>query len=268
MVRLTYHGLDGVGLGAVFATAGPGRIHVDLAQLTFIEPYALVAILTCAQGYSAGGAQLVVTPPRQWGPASYCQRVDLFAQLRNLGAISPDPYPGQGRHNRHDTMAECVRVQDGASVNQLGNVMTHQLDSAGWPAVVTDTLTAAVYEMGDNLITHARIDHGFAVLQTFPQQGRFQFAVGDAGVGIPFHHPAENDAISIEQAMEYGVSSYASKRGRGFQYMCELVSQVGGTLTVRSNGGKVVVPAASESLSMLTWPLQGTVVSADVPLER
>jgi anti-sigma regulatory factor (Ser/Thr protein kinase) len=267
VVRLIFETLDNDQPRAL-AWRPDGKLHVDLATVTWVEPYAMVTLLVAVHHAVRHGCAVAVTPPRDYAAASYCQRADLFEQLRALGVDCPDPHPANSRHDRRDTLAECVLVKDGGSVEQVMNVMMERLDASGWPAETTDALTTTVYEMGDNLITHALVNHGFAVLQTFPKKRRIQFAVGDAGVGIPYHHPGGSDPESIVHAMEYGVSSAARKRGRGFGYMTKLVSQVGGTLNVRSNGGKVIVQPTTESRSMNVWPLQGTVVAADVPLDR
>lgn len=264
MVALTITKPDIAG-GPVMAWHGSG-LTIDLTEVTFIHPYGIACLASQMHAAVERGKSVAIAPG-SGDVANYCQRMNLFASARDLKISVDDPTPGQGRRDLSDSLFECTQVHDSASIERLVNLVTHRLDDAGVQPETTDAINFIIYEMADNVLSHAQISHGYAVAQTFPQRNRFQFAIADGGVGIPALHPAETDGESVARAMEYGVSSAAQQRGRGFSHLTRTVAELDGRTLVRSGQGGVsrYRDANSRILNGMSQHY-GTVVAAEMPI--
>ena len=120
---------------------------------------------------------------------------------------------------------------------------------------ISTRLFAALAELIDNVQNHSQTTlPGYATLQVYPKSGTVQAVVGDSGVGIPATLRAGNAAINAEatdeQLLQLSIEKGLSRRGAshgfgcGFQLIRDLVSQVGGIISVRVPTSEFILTAS------------------------
>lgn len=266
--RLAINLPSGGGLRAL--RRSDGRLTLDLTAARFFEPFEVATIVCQVQAASVRGDDLEVLMPVDYNCRAYLQRMDLFERIRELGFDDcADPHPGQGRRDLSDSLYECSRIDEEGSIGAFIDMVVQRLDSAGVdPRDVTDELTLVLWEIAGNVIEHAQVDHGYVVAQTYPQKGRFKWAVSDGGVGIGHYQPGVPDGEAIRRAVADGFTTAAKPRGKGFTHLRRIAEKLSGNVRVRSGTGTLKSSSADDDPWMRDGlsHLQGTVVAADIKI--
>lgn len=150
---------------------------------------------------------------------------------------------------------------------------------------MSNRLFSALAELIDNVQNHSQTTlSGYATLQVYAKSRTVQAVVGDSGVGIPATLRAGNAAVNAEatdeQLLQLSIEKGLSRRGTshgfgcGFQVIRDLISQVGGIISVRVPTSEFILKASPGSRSPLhgrSFPrravLEGTHIGLELRLD-
>lgn len=246
--------------------------EIDLTRTTFVDTYGLVALTCILQDARRRGQAITFRPPRLLDCRNYLSRMGFADRLREAGAhdhglSDVTHWPQAGR---------LVELQPFTSTNEvegLAEILYSRLSDSHRTALVAARLYEAVEELGANVLEHSEVGRGFVAAQVFlrgtPSQN-IVFALGDAGIGlrsslVSAGFPASDDLRAVDLALTLDISASGEPgRGQGLPSVVDLVSQVGGTIVMRSGQAKVRA-GASRFRTMTPHPLAGTIVAAHVP---
>jgi hypothetical protein len=207
-------------------------VVLDLSRVTFVLPQSVVAIATWAERVCRGGRSLRVVSPASEETANYLSRVHLPELFSELGVVHDLPVVHERRLGR--SIVELTRFTGATEVRELADSV-HEF-AVRHDRVSADALHTAICEAGENVVTHAGIDHGFAVAQFYPQQRVFRFALGDSGIGY-FGSLQSQGATDLEHGLEMavtvGVTSTGDPgRGLGLPAIRDELFRLGGVMTI------------------------------------
>jgi hypothetical protein len=127
----------------------------------------------------------------------------------------------------------------------------------GFSDLVASAIAGAIHEMADNIVQHSQAERsGVAAFRA--TGNRFEYVVGDAGIGIleSLRRAAEfqglrDDIEALSLAVLPGVSRFGRESGRGYGFRAVFIPLKGAEGAVRLRSGRAV-------LSM-----HGTTIAAD-----
>lgn len=211
-----------------------GPCVIDLRSISFSTPRATVALIVKIEAIRRRGDAVTVLAPLSSDVANYLCRAHLPLALDSLG-VAHD-FGAVGEHFVGDALVELARVDDPDSINGLArSVYKHAAMQDKDMAV---KLHDAVCEAGENALAHSRTGHGYVMAQRFPRVNKFEFAIGDSGVGLlttlgPRGAQTYDEAILL--AVTPGVTATDEPtRGYGISTIRQGLDSVGGTLTIAS----------------------------------
>lgn len=242
---------------------------MDLRGVSFALPGGIVALACIAEAARSRGFELDVLAPASDDVARYVSRMGLGEVLDRCGARHT--LPVVNHHNRADVLVEC-RWARAESIGDVSELVNERLWEAGVDARTTDVVTMAVYELADNVRTHAASEGGFICAQTYelgtPRE-RLDVAVGDAGQGIRASLEQRlapgSDEAALRLAITERVSGLNSERGLGLHYVARDISRAGGRLSMVS-GGACLQHTTGRTSTFRREPTVGTLVGVRVPV--
>lgn len=210
----------------------PDTAVLDLSRVTFVLPQSVISIATWSERVRHNGRSLRVVAPISEDTARYLSRVHLpefFAESE----ISHD-FPSVHERRLGRAIVELTRFTGATEVRELADSI-HEF-AAQHDRASADALHTAVCEAGENVVTHAEVNHGFAVAQFFPQQRVFRFALGDSGIGY-FGSLQPLGAADFEQGLEMAVTPGVTStgdpgRGLGLPAIRDELVRLGGVMTI------------------------------------
>jgi anti-sigma regulatory factor (Ser/Thr protein kinase) len=251
---------------------GRSGTHIDLAQVDFVSPGGIVAVACAARSAMDRGESVTVTPPVRASVARYASRMGLGATLADCGVHAD--LPAVHHHDRTDTLLECQYADDG-SIADLSSLVGQRLYDAGVDHETIEPLDICLWEVADNVCTHARAGGGFICAQTYMRgtdAERVEVSIGDTGVGIPVtlrdRHSPTSDQHALELATTKSVSRLPSeRRGLGLHYLARDIPKAGGQVTIRSGSAlRTIFPGGPYSTDVPS--ISGTLVQIQLPVAR
>lgn len=252
----------------------PGEpAHVDLSKLKNMEPTTLAVLLTSLDDLQK--RQICnpfedLEPPHDdsWTTFLHPQALnDLFTdgggRWQELGGDSPailgcEAFAGP-------------RGVDGIAASLFSQLRTH----TDWSLSSLKSLSGMIFELSENVIQHARVAGGVAVLRIRPAEQRVSLAIADSGVGIrgslvrnPEFSDIGDDLTAIVKAV--GASTTAEPGTGGgmglFLARC-MVRSNEGVFMVRSGEARSEEGERSNHSTNLP-PLQGTLISVEARTDK
>ncbi|MBC7596505.1 MAG: hypothetical protein H7288_21695 [Kineosporiaceae bacterium] len=207
---------------------------LDLSEVSFVRPQSLVAIAIALEVAVRSGAAVSVVEPRSMDVVNYLSRAHLPEILDQL-EVAHNFGPVRER-DLGLSIVELTRFNGNDGVVSLADsAYSFALQQGSRPARALHT---AVCEAGENVTVHAGIQHGYLVAQYYPQNGTFNFALADSGVGFYERlrgSGATDVAHALNMAGQAGISSTGdSTRGLGLSSIRDHLLRLGGTMTLAS----------------------------------
>ena len=154
----------------------------------------------------------------------------------------------------------------------------HASMEAGFTKDHSDKFAGAIGELYNNAIEHSRsAESGYIVFSSTP--GRFEFVVGDKGIGIlsslasnPRYSNIQDAGIALEAALTDGVSRFpaVSGRGTGFKPTINGLANIAQELRFRSDDhGRIFVRNSTGVICARTVqksPISGFLISVSCRL--
>jgi hypothetical protein len=242
-----------------------GVLRVDLADLTWMPPSAMVA--TAAQAHRAhlDGAPFELRGPVHTEPAHYAARMRLGQVLSSLSATHD--LPTTREHDRQEDLIEVVRIDSSATVERLARMVYRKVLPQG--AELATALHRSVGEIGENVMDHSGTI-GYLAAQTLPRRRELLIAIADAGVGMRAtlaHRGAQTDEDAIGLATQERVSRYDEPdRGRGLPSALHLIGREAGSLYIASGTAAIRHFPTTRRYLHGDGAYEGTIVEARIPL--
>lgn len=244
---------------------------IDLRTVRFLLPGGLVAVACAAQAAATAGHVIRVQAPVADDVRKYASRMGLGDVLSFCG-VQID-LPPVHHHERADVLVECGWAGHD-TIGELADLIGSRLWEAGVDAVSTDVITTSVYEIADNVVTHAGSDGGYVCAQTYERGSpneRVEIAIGDTGRGIRAslseRHEISSDEQALRLAIAESVSGINSRRGLGLHYVARDIPKAGGRVTLMSQGAYLQVHPGGPYATSCD-PVTGTLVGIRVPVGR
>ncbi|MCP4607935.1 MAG: anti-sigma regulatory factor [Planctomycetes bacterium] len=216
---------------------GDDSVHVDLSQVSFIKPPAVIGILTFIETIiDNAGCKVEVSLPVSSSVLDYMVKVDFFTVLRQKGDWQV-PSGLEDRHNpRIRPVIPVTRFFSNTDVENIANQMelTFSSELLGLSTLL-QPCHVIFSELADNVITHADSGGGFVLAQQYNYRSgaEIEVAVGDSGVSIPATigevETFESDQQSILAALKDGMTRTGDPhRGYGLGHVqCASSAKVG-----------------------------------------
>ena len=175
---LTYQNVDRL-CGAVRMEVAKPKI--DLRQVTFIEPFALIYLGMFISHHNSKGQYFTVLPPKSLKAQQYLSSQNFWQRcnirtgdkLRNVGTVARltsfnDIVSFHSEREAPEEIADRVYNLLARSSFRLNVMLTAEL----------------VGELVDNFVRHSESPAAACVVQHYPNIKRLDFAIGDCGIGI------------------------------------------------------------------------------------
>jgi hypothetical protein len=243
--------------------------ELDLRNLDFIDPYAMLGLITLGHVHAAaGGAKRTLRLPGREDVLSYLARMDFFrfasrvyAFDRILAVPSREP---EGVES--DVLLEITAIEKAADIHLIVSRVQKRAETIlrthlGYDDRAIYGFICALSEVCQNIVEHSA-STGFVGIQKYRFEKRarrnvVKIAVMDPGVGMKASLSAKlagkfgprwSDECAIEQALFRGVSRFDDPgRGLGLTKVREFVQRWGGKMSLRSGTAKMIVFPSPEN---------------------
>lgn len=251
-------------LEAIEELASPTLIYLDMSRVKWAQANAMVPLISTVNRLTQAGWEFQLELPRSRFEEEYFEKSGWLAGFQDL----PAPPVDGGR-----SYLPLQRYRNASELNRIFKVLISQLfqETEMAPGVFS-ALEWSIYEIADNVVTHAGATSGWIQLVTQRDSGLIEVVVSDAGVGIrdsllPAFPDISSDVDAINRALTKGVTRGLDHGlGNGLAG-AERVSQAGrGWLTLHTSAGAVVVREGErKDESRPAHP--GTVVALTLPID-
>ncbi len=194
---------------------GQAEVCINFANLTFIEPGPIVALLAKTHRWLKEGRAVHFKGCEQSGAFQYLQRMDFF---RHCGVSLPENFarlPASGRFVEIQELTSSPEVEKTSTA--LAECIAPELAELSDPAETGffDCVEYALSELGLNVTQHSQ-SKGFVMAQFYKHSGQVCLAIADFGIGIkqsfilngsPLMTAEVSELDAIRKALEAKVSS-------------------------------------------------------------
>lgn len=167
---------------------GGTRAVLDLGNLSFIEPYGLVGLVSIVRYLSEMGVHIAILPPK-WSVQSYLKRMGVYTAIAEFApAVIPSRslLPSRVRPLLEVTKVDLTNGFD--EFLQIGNLLYERMDMmfsgdhTYSPTIIADLITSII-EVCQN-IEHSKT-YGYVAAQKYPGwKNAVKVGVMDLGIGI------------------------------------------------------------------------------------
>ena len=270
-MQLSYENVDWLCSKVDFRQPPP---HIDLSEVSFIEPFALIYLGMFLRLHNANGIAFELTLPTS-------QKVIRYLAGQNFWE----------RFNFDETTIEEERIHrftTSTSLNDIVDIENRPYVGDDIAAAVCDLLIREevkvdvyeieylVSEIVDNFERHSGTAHALAALavQYYPKSKQLDIAIGDCGIGIraslvqnPSHaYLADRPHYeAVRKALEPLISGRIQGGGMGLSEVKDSIKSLGGSLVLTSGDGYFSMSTDSEEYGLMYYDLPGVQISLTVP---
>lgn len=239
---------------------------IDLEEVSFVPPYALVSLACLVAQAHAAGLDVVCLAPKKFEVACYLSRCSLGAVLEDHGFNNP--LPSVRHHSAGGRVLELTRVLPDDGCDELATMVFDWVERETKGRATQ--LYWALLELGYNVEEHSGTQAYFCA-QVFPGPRNIQFAFGDWGIGIRRSlanggHEFDSDIEAIDAAVTTGLTSKTGDGGVGLPNTLKAVRRLDGQFTVRSGRSHLFWNNNRTGGDDVPGLLSGTVVGARMRL--
>lgn len=233
------------------------KSHIDLQEITFIDPYGMVGLLEIGEFFVSRGVQKTLLLPRSEEVLTYLERMDFFQFAEKYFILEPvNPRIGEKcpRSAYSDVLLEITPIEKTDDVHFIvGKVKerAHAILVAHlhYDENAINGFIVSLSEICQNIIEHSGYK-GLVGIQKYHFQklnkNVVKIAVMDIGRGfresLSERFQLKNDLNAIEKGLLHGASRFADKgRGHGLSAVRRFVKQWNGKLSIRSGTAKLSI---------------------------
>ncbi len=245
---------------------GYQSILIDLSGCTSAFQNSMLSVCAQIMAYRTSGIEFVLKPPDDK------KLHNLFKNTNWAYLIDPyrfDQSPVRG-HRRIPATQYTTTDQQQNAVNRIVHVILGAI-----PDMKRSDFAAfewSINELTDNVLVHSNSPIGGLVQVSVFERSRkrVQFAVADAGIGIPEslktgHPEIRSDTDALDKAIREGVTRDKELgQGNGLFGSYQICSQSNGEFSVHSGHAKLEAKGTKLSISDQKVPYDGTFVVATI----
>ncbi|KQX74487.1 hypothetical protein [Aeromicrobium sp. Root472D3] len=208
---------------------------IDLAHVTWVQPYGLTSLAVFAESQLRMGRDVVLERPKDDSVANYLSRMGLGGVISDIGGRHDLPsvarYPS-------DELVELQRFVSPDQSDTLGQMVYNKIVDSD--EGMADALNQSIAEMGQNVPEHSGVVNGYFAAQTTYRRKQVSFSIGDSGVGLTASLAGAgltfaDDAATLEAVMKGGVTRTGEDgRGKGFVTARDKIVGMSGTFFYQS----------------------------------
>ncbi len=236
----------------------PDKVDFDFSGMAFVRPSGIVFLSNLSWFLHRNGCKVTYfgMDPKK-ASIKYLDDSGFFSQ-----------------HLGHSLNENCSVRPTTKPLHQLQHSMSHSwiaMDLLPWlsshsnvPIAELAEFKTCLSEVFNNIADHTALDVGSVFAQWYPQEEKLEIAIADFGIGIPETvrrvEPNHSDAAAILRAFDDGFSSQSTpqNRGAGLYYLLQnVLDHLGGSLTIRSQGGAVTYTKSGNLLRSVPYEGQG-----------
>jgi len=250
------------------------RPTVDLADVTWFEPYALMYLGMFLRHHNRNGKFFEVVPPTQAQARGYLDKQNFGDRFGfNPG---PDLDPPALRFLGGTSFNDIVDLENRADMAEEVGERLLELLRRNPVRVHTQQVAEAVSELVDNFAQHAQEGLAAMMVQYYPNKGEVRIAVGDCGIGIKQsllgsgRYP-EMANLTHKRAIVEAFKLRVTRKhegGMGFEFVREIVENNDGELFLSSFDGCVYVKHGRMYYIDAPYDLPGVQVELRFPERR
>lgn len=236
---------------------------LDLSNVTWFEPYALVYLGMFLRHYNKQGIFFQVTYPKNNKAREYLTRQNFWERFN----FAPDPaiHRDRLRFDFSTSFDDIIDLQKGPYEAENVAYKFREVLQRNNVKVRTDEVSVAVAELVENFVEHAEEGLAAIMMQYYPKHRKVKIAVGDCGIGIKgsLLKKEQNSYImamthkeAIAEAFKPEVTS-KHEGGVGLYYVAEIVKEQHGELFLSSNNGSVYLCKGSMYMMDVPYDLAG-----------
>ena len=220
-------------------------VHVDLHEVTFIRPLAVVGIVQFLETMIRRGRPVRVSFPSHPRILNYLVAIGLPDMMNRLGTWAwPEGFPIEAPQG----LRPVIRLTSFAGSEEVETISQQMQDVFTNDSILPVSLSAPCYqvfaELADNVVNHAK-SSGYVLAQRYEyKEGPvIDIAIGDCGIGVRrslfqnrmLRPKLTDDSAALRLAMKDGVTRVPDEyRGYGLGYVRSELSSPGRKLVVRS----------------------------------
>jgi hypothetical protein len=131
-----------------------GVAAIDLAEVSFVDAYALAGLACFIASAARGGLPVELVVPEDPDVRSWLSRMHLGDVLDSFEVRVEGAFPGVAERDRRDALIELKRFGDVHGSDRLASFIWERLEG-GVDAEVVNQLFEATGELGLNVVEHA-----------------------------------------------------------------------------------------------------------------
>jgi hypothetical protein len=241
------------------------RLIIDLADVAFAGPGAMVPVVATVADLRAGGYRVDAIAPRDLLTAAYFERAGWTAALGGGRGL---PTPRRGA-----TFVPIVEYTDHETLNRAVTDLLRIMMGVGvYPAGVLKAVEWAINELADNVLLHAGQGvAGWLQAIANPKNGRVNLTVADRGRGIlsslKERFPGlTNDSEALGKAITPGITRDTRiGQGNGLAGSVRIARTMHGWVNIQSGRGELRIMDDGRTFTQKAPAYAGTIVDLTLP---
>ena len=267
-VNLTFWNVDGV-LSQVDLDAE--RPLVDLSQVTFFEPFALVYLGMYLRHFNGLGKTFRVSTPEVQEARQYLARV-RFWQRFNF-SVKTIKQLSLVRFTSSTSLNDIVDIEKTETIAEDVSEAILKVLHQNTVRVNRTLIAELVAELVDNFAQHSKTSLAACAMQYYPRLRRVVFAIGDCGVGIRASLSSNARYADLGQRPHHEAALRAfdplvSRRPEGGTGLAEGVADEGGELVLATGDGYVRMIGGRTQIGYQNFDLPGVQIEISFPERR
>jgi hypothetical protein len=250
------------------------RPNIDLSNVTFLEPFALVYLGAYLRHHNRHGKSFTVNLPTATGARGYLARMRFWERFN----FSPDLI----RRENLVRLSSSTSFNDILDIENTGNVAEEigegvlRILRSNVVSVNKTSIAELVSELVDNFAQHSQGPLAICTVQYYPNAHRVDFAIGDCGIGIR-NSLSSNPQYQSLRSQPHNVAALkafeplVTRRGEGGTGLTEVaegIRDARGMLVLSTGDGWVSMTEAKTERGFMYHDLPGVQIELSFPEER
>lgn len=252
-----------------------GECRIDLTDLTFIHPSAVVGLLCLIERMSGDHGSATLILPRNRDVVDYFAKVHLLPALESLGKVVGEQETLDSLMPKLTTIVPVQSFSTEKEVEAIAQGIENTMREQGFVNLLSPCYTI-VAELASNAVQHSNAQRAWVLAQgyQYTSERMIEIGVGDAGIGIkgslrknPEHRDKiVDDATALRKVIGGGVSRFKDPlRGNGLYQISREIESPDRRFTVRSGTGALVVFGSGRHRVYSRAPIAGVLAEARIP---
>jgi len=236
---------------------------IDLADITFFEPFALVYLGMYLRHHNSLGRTFMIQLPRARDSRDYLARVNFWERFN----FHPDVIRRENLRRFHSTTSfnDILDIENTEGVAEEISGSVREILRANAVRIATDTIAEVVAELVDNFAQHSQRSLATCALQYYPRDRRVVFAIGDCGVGIRGSLASNRQYAYLAEKPHHEAASLAfeplvsrkPEGGTGLTEVADAVMAAQGQLRLSTGDGYVIIRNRRKERGQMALDLSG-----------